>query len=467
MHPALHYLKSRVAILGLGKSGLSAARALQAVGATVLAWDDNPESRNKAARMGISIAEPSEKNWVGLRSVIWSPGIPSTLPSPHPAALLARRMGIPLVCDVDLLCEAQTDAFVIAITGTNGKSTTTALIGHILEQAGLPVSVGGNIGVPAMELPDMDWRGTYVLELSSYQLELMPHLKANVAVWLNISPDHLDRHGNMDGYIRAKTRVFADQPAHATSIIGVDDPDSARMYETVSRHALHKVIPVRTGRAVTGGIFVADGILFDASEGTPVEICDLRPLKRLPGIHNGQNIACAFAAARARGIAVPVIIEALRTFPGLPHRLELIEDIEGVPFINDSKATNAEATARALACYDRVLWIAGGQAKEGGIQVLRPLFPRIRHAFLIGEAQDLFAQELGQDVPWTKCSDLQNAVERADEIADHGDVVLLSPACASFDQFRNFEHRGEVFRRIVQELAEEESEDVPEGEEAT
>lgn len=467
MHPALHYLKSRVAVVGLGKSGMSAARALQAAGATVLAWDDKPETREKARQVGMTIISPSEESWTGLKSVIWSPGIPSTLPEPHPAAALARRMGIPMVCDVDLLCEARPDTFVIAITGTNGKSTTTALIGHILEQAGLPVAVGGNIGTPAMDLPDLDWRGTYVLELSSYQLELMPHLKANVAVWLNISPDHLERHDGMDGYVLSKSRIFADQTANATSIVGVDDPNSARIYESMSRSALHTVIPVRTGRPVIGGVFATNGKLFDASTGTPTEICDLRPLKRLPGIHNGQNIACAFAAARARGVSVPVIVDALRSFPGLPHRLELVEEIEGVPFVNDSKATNAEATARAVACYDRILWIAGGQPKEGGIEALRPLFPRIRHAFLIGEAQDLFARELGEEVPWTKCTDLQAAVEQADEIADHGDVVLLSPACASFDQFRNFEHRGEEFCRIVRELAEDESEDIHEEEGAS
>lgn len=454
MISALRYFKHTVAVVGLGKSGTSAARALKAGGATVLCWDDGAEARARAEAEGLTVVEPSETAWAAVVKVVWSPGIPHTHPTVHPAAALARRMGIPLVCDVDLLCEARPDSFVVAVTGTNGKSTTTTLIAHILAHAGQPSAAGGNLGIPALDMPALDFRGTYVLELSSYQLELVPSLSASVAVWLNISPDHLDRHGGLDGYIAAKTRIFAGQKEPSTAIIGVDDLDSARVYEEISRSALGKVIPVRIGRPVPKGVYVVDGILTDASEGRPREVCDLRPMTTLPGSHNWQNAACAYAAARARNVAPAKIVEAIRSFPGLPHRQQRIAEIEDVVFVNDSKATNADAAARALACYNNVLWIAGGRPKAGGIDSLEPLFDRIKHAFLIGEAAEAFAKTLDGKVPYTITGDLRSAVETADEIADVGDTVLLSPACASFDQFRNFEHRGDEFTRIVGELAE-------------
>lgn len=452
MIPALRYFKRTVAVVGLGKSGLSAAHALKAGGANVLAWDDMPEARAAAEAEGLTCVPPSRTAWAAVERVVWSPGIPHTHPKPHPAAELARSMGIELVCDVDLLCEAKPDPFYIAVTGTNGKSTTTSLITHILQSAGHAAAAGGNLGTPALDMPALNFAGTYVLELSSYQLELLPCLAASVAVWLNVSPDHLERHGGLDGYVRAKKRIFENQTQPSTAIIGVDDVESAKVYDEVSRSALGKVIPVRIGRPIDGGVYVVNGILHDYAEDSLGAVCDLREMPALPGVHNWQNAACAYAAARARNVAPAKIVAALRTFPGLPHRQQRVAVIEDVAFINDSKATNAEATAKALACTDNVLWIAGGRAKEGGINSLEPYFGRIKHAFLIGEAAEDFAKTLEGKVPYTLSGTLENAVEKADEIADRGDTVLLSPACASWDQFKSFEHRGEVFIDIVRRL---------------
>lgn len=456
MIAALRYAGNSVAVVGLGKSGLSAARALRAGGARVLAWDDGESARARAAAEGLSIVKPSTAAWHGVARVVWSPGIPHTHPRPHPAATLARNLGIPLVCDVDLLCETHADASYVAVTGTNGKSTTTALIAHVLAAAGHSVAVGGNLGTPAMDLPELDFPGTYVLEFSSYQLELVPSLACDVAVWLNISPDHLERHGGLDGYVKAKRRIFENRYRALTAVIGVDDPQSRAVWQDLVKEGTHRVIPVSTQEPLSRGVFVRDGILTDATEGTPRPVGDLKPLATLPGVHNWQNAACAYAAARARGVAADRILAAFATFPGLPHRQQRVAVIEDVAFINDSKATNADAAARALACYDRILWIAGGRAKEGGIGVLEPFFPRIRHAFLIGEAAEAFARTLEGRVPYTLCGDLRTAVEKADEEAEVGDTILLSPACASFDQFPNFEARGQAFIDIVRTLEEAE-----------
>lgn len=460
MIPALRYAGNTVAVVGLGKSGLSAARTLTAGGSRVLCWDDGAEARAHAAESGLTVAEPSEAAWATVERVVWSPGIPHTHPQPHPAADLARRLGRKMVCDVDLLCEARPDSFYVGVTGTNGKSTTTALIAHILKAAGLKAEAGGNIGAPALDLPSFDFTGTYVLELSSYQLELVPHLSCDVAVWLNVTPDHLSRHGGLDGYVAAKTRLFETPKTPATAVIGVDDPQSLAVFERVTRTGLHRMVPVSVERAVAGGVFVQDGQLIDATGGRPRAVCDLGRFDRLPGAHNWQNIACAYAAARARNVAPDRILDAVASFPGLPHRQQRLAVIEDVAFVNDSKATNAEAAAKALGCYDNILWIAGGQAKEGGIDALTPYFPRLKHAFLIGEAAEDFARVLkAAQVPVTLSGTLEDAVEAADEMADRGDTVLLSPACASWDQFKSFEHRGEVFARVVAELAEDDGED--------
>lgn len=456
MIPTLRYALRKLAVVGLGKSGLSAARTLAANGAKVVVWDDNPETRQRAAESGFTVVEPTEQSWCDIDRVVWSPGIPHTHPKPHKLAQLAAKLEKPLVCDVDLLCDTNSQPFYVGITGTNGKSTTTALITHILSSSGQQAVAAGNIGLPALDSPMLELTGTYVLELSSYQLELVPSLRLDVAVWTNITPDHLDRHGGMDGYVAAKRRLFEKQKHPAHAVIGVDDDYSAKICAELIRQGAHQVTPVSVTHPVEGGVYVQDGILFDATGRRPQEVCDLREMKTLPGAHNWQNAALAYATCRSRGVAVPQIVAALRSFPGLPHRQQLVAVIEDVAFINDSKATNADAASKALGCYDNILWIAGGKPKEGGIHDLGPWFPRIKHAFLIGEAAEDFARVLdAAKVPYTLSGTLTNAVEQADEMADCGDTVLLSPACASFDQFKSFEQRGEVFMDIVAELAED------------
>jgi UDP-N-acetylmuramoylalanine--D-glutamate ligase len=456
MVPTPRYAGERVVVMGLGKSGLSAAASLRASGALVQVWDDKPAQVQEGTARGFAAFDGAGMILDGVRTVVWSPGIAHTLPKPHPLAARARAAGIPLACDVDLLVEAQSDATVIGITGTNGKSTTTALTAHVFKHAGRKTAVGGNIGIPALELEPLGLGGTYVLELSSYQLELVPHLGCETAVLLNITPDHLERHGGLEGYVAAKRRIFANQRHPRTAVIGVDDPHCAELYQALRRGGVHNVIPISAHTAVSGGFYVQDGVLVDAARAPAATICDLKAIARLPGAHNWQNAAAAAAVAGAHGLSHAQIATGLATFPGLRHRQELVGALRNVTFINDSKGTNADATEKALLCYDNVYWIAGGVAKEGGIAPLAPLFPRIRHAFLIGEAADSFADTLEGKVPFALYEDLESAVEEAGSmaLADGlpGATVLLSPACASFDMFNSFEERGDRFRDEVRAL---------------
>ncbi|EKV29990.1 UDP-N-acetylmuramoylalanine--D-glutamate ligase [Caenispirillum salinarum AK4] len=450
-----HYAGRTVAVLGLGKTGLTAARALSMGGARVKCWDDTADRRAEAEAAGFTCVEPTPRSWSDIVACVWSPGIPHTFPKPHPAKAILEAKGIAPVCDIELLLNRCADAFTVAITGTNGKSTTTALIGHILACAGHRVEVGGNLGTPVLELAPLPFHGTYVLEMSSYQLELTPSLSPDVALLLNITPDHLARHGGMDGYVAAKERIFANQWQPAVAVIGQDDKHCRAMTRRVAHACNADVIPVRADGEEPGGIFTLDGVLFDATErGGPREVCDLRTIPALPGAHNWQNACAAYAACRARGVHPQTIVAAMRTFPGLAHRQETVAMIDGVRFVNDSKATNAEAAEKALTCYGAVYWIAGGQAKEGGIDALKPHFKRIRHAFLIGEAAAEFATVLkAEGVPVTMAGTLDEAVPAAAVRAARDDVrdpvVLLSPACASWDQFKSFEHRGDTFRALV------------------
>ena len=456
MIPTRRYSGERVVVMGLGKSGLSAARSLRSSGAGVEVWDDKPTSLAACTANGFAAFDGAGMNLEGVRALIWSPGVPHAYPKAHALAVKARAAKLPLVCDVDLLLEAQTEAAVVAITGTNGKSTTTALTAHIFEQAGRKIAVGGNLGVPALDLEPLGLGGTYVLELSSYQLELVPHLACETAVLLNITPDHLDRHGGMDGYIAAKRRIFARQRHPQTAIIGIDHPHCRVIYDALRGDDLHRVVPISVERAVGGGVYVTDGMLIDATGSAPSTILDLRLAKSLPGAHNWQNAAAAAAAALAHGIPASTIAAGLKSFPGLSHRQELVAVVDNVSFINDSKATNADAADKALRCYRNIYWIAGGQAKAGGISSLAPLFPHIRHAFLIGESAKDFAETLRGKVAFELCPDLDSAIAAAGEMAladkQPGATVLLSPACASFDMFRDFEDRGDAFRETVLKL---------------
>jgi len=444
----------RVAILGLARSGRAAARALAAGGAQIIAWDDNPALRDALAGE-VPLGDLAQADWRQIAALVLSPGIPHRHPEPHPAVLRAREAGSEIIGDIELLGRAQRDARYVGITGTNGKSTTTALIGHILAAAGRRVEIGGNLGTAALSLAPLGRDGTYVLEASSFQLELIESLAFDVAVLLNITPDHLDRHGGMEGYIAAKRRIFAHRGASSSAIVGIDDAICRGIADELRRVGPGRVVPISVAGVAPGGVYVERGRLVDATGRQPIAVLDLALAERLPGSHNWQNAAAAYAAARAIGITAEEAARAIRSFPGLAHRQELVDTIEGVRFINDSKATNADAAEKALACYEAIYWIAGGLPKAGGITPLTPYFRRLRHAYLIGTATEEFAATLGSSVPFTRCGDLATAAAAAAEQARRdgvpGAVVLLSPACASYDQFANFEVRGDAFRALVAE----------------
>ena len=447
----------RYAVLGLGRSGRATVQALRAAKLPVWAWDDNEETRERLRAEKVPIANLAYHDLGKAECLVMSPGIPHTHPVPHPVACRARRAGCPVIGDGELFAKAHPEARCIGITGTNGKSTTTALIGHILAAAGRPCAVGGNLGTPVLSLEPMPADGVYVLEMSSYQLELTPSLVFIVAVLLNITPDHLDRHGGMNGYIAAKRQVFRGRPGDAVAVVGIDDAHCRELAAELAAAGDRRVIRISARSPAAGGVYVKDGTLFDAlAGGEPKAVLAMAEAPALPGEHNAQNAAAAYAVARVLGLDPAAIADAIRSFPGLPHRQELVGVIDGVAFVNDSKATNADAAAKALACYDAIFWIAGGRPKEGGLQGLEPYWPRIRHAYLIGEAAEGFAHALEGVVPATLAGTLERAVPAAAEAAGRAGeahpVVLLSPACASFDQFANFEARGDAFRGLVEGL---------------
>ena len=455
MIPAAGYQGARVGVLGLGRSGLATARALVAGGAEPLLWDDGEAARATAEQAGFALGDLSRPREAGsLAALVVSPGIAHLFPEPHPAVAAAVAAGVPVDNDVGLFFRALMalepedgpEPKVVAVTGSNGKSTTTALLAHILAEAVRPVQAGGNIGRAVFDLDPPPAGGVLALELSSYQTELARALAPDVAVFLNLTPDHLDRHGGMGGYFAAKRRLF-EIGAPETAVVGVDDRYGRFLANTLGE----RTIPVATTRKlkdVPHGVFMAGNHLSEWKGGRQIASADLREAPALAGAHNHQNACAAWAAARALGVAPKRIAAALASFPGLAHRMERLGTANGVLWVNDSKATNADATARALACFERVRLIAGGRPKEGGLAALADLAGRIAHAYLIGEAAESFAAELG-DIPHTLCGDLDTAVARARAGALPGDVVLFSPAAASFDQFRDFEARGEAFRAIV------------------
>ena len=443
---------SSFVVLGLARSGLATVRALRAAGIDCIAWDDSASSRAAAEEAGARIADPVTIDWSDIDALVISPGIPSTLPIPHPVAVAARAAGKPIICDVELLARAQPEARFVAITGTNGKSTTTALIGHILQQAGARCEVGGNIGRGALDLEPLGKGGLYVLELSSYQLELLQTFHADIAVWLNITPDHIDRHGDLAGYVAAKKNIFARQRPGDCIVIGTEDEPSRQVEREMAARPGIACVPVALDRPVANGISYRAGMLVDA-DGYTVDFSDV---VTLPGDHNAQNAACAWAVCRWLDVPREAIVAGLRTYPGLPHRQERVAAVGKVVYVNDSKATNADAAARALSSYDDIYWILGGQAKEGGVAPLATYFDRIRHAFLIGEATELFAGQLEGKLPYSRCGDLQSALNAAHALAQREAagpaVVLLSPACASWDQWKSYEHRGDAFRAMARAL---------------
>lgn len=453
-----HLRGKTIAVLGLGKSGLASVKALINAGAIVWAWDDNAAGRELIEPLGLAPINLAECDWTEPDVLVISPGIPSTFPTPHPAAEKARRAGKPIICDVELLCTAQPDVPTLAITGTNGKSTTTALTAHIIAQAGIKTQAGGNLGNAALGLEPSTADDCLVLELSSYQLDLLEHAEFDACALLNITPDHLDRHGGMDGYIGAKRQIFARNKGPKWAIISVDDEPCAKMAIELAREGGRHIIEVSVKKPVDHGIYVdADGWLIDDMSGAQTRILDLNTVTHMPGRHNWQNIAFAYGLSRARGVDATKIIDGVMSFPGLAHRQERLGTLDGVVFVNDSKATNAEASAKALSAYQNIYWIVGGKPKEGGIEGLEEFYPHIKKAYLFGAATNAFAQTLGDDLPWAKCETLDVATKAAfDDAKASGDdapVVMLTPACASFDQFRSFEARGDAFRDLFAQLA--------------
>ena len=451
-----------LAVFGLGASGLAAARALAASGAYVEAWDDNSHQRDKLSDVAVRQTVPSEMNFEKLEALVLAPGIPLTH-KPHEIVQKAQAADRPIIGDIELLVEACPQARFIGITGTNGKSTTTALLGHILVHAGLTPQTGGNLGPPVLEFDPPEPDGLMVLELSSYQLDLTEHATFDIAVLLNLSPDHLDRHGDMDGYIAAKRRIFRERPNDRTvrtAIIGADDQLSSALRDEIAALGYWTVISVSGDHVLKFGVYVTNGMMFDAIDGEPHPVCDLSSIITLPGSHNWQNAAAAYATARCLGVSSDDIADAMASYPGLPHRAELVATIGSVRYVNDSKATNVEAAARAIASFDGIYWIAGGQAKDNSLDGITPFASRIRHAFLIGDSEESFSAALEDIVPSTKCGDLATALAAAHNMAqdarDENAVVLLAPACASFDQWKNFEARGDAFRALAQIRAEEE-----------
>jgi len=448
----------KVAVFGLGKTGNGAVRALSAGGAEVFAWDDNESTRNQAAKekyQNVRLEEAEKWPWGKIKILVLSPGVPLYFPEAHRVVSLARGAGAEILCDIELLYHANPEAKFVGITGTNGKSTTTALIHHIITSAGIQAEVGGNIGISALDLNGLPPNGIYVIEVSSYQLDLLHKTRFNVAALLNITPDHIDRHGNMRGYINSKKRIFHNQRADDSAVIGIDDDNCRKIFEDLQEKNGAKIIPISNKTETKGGVFARGDFIYDDMAGKSGKL-EIGPLPNLIGEHNLQNVAAAFAVCRSLGIGAEKIINAVKSFPGLDHRMQTVAEIKRVKFINDSKATNAEAAEKAILCFENIFWIAGGLPKEGGIKPLARLFPRIKHAFLIGAAQEEFAKILQGKVKFTKCGDLQTAVEFAAKGAfidtEKNPVVLLSPACASFDQFKNFEERGKKFVELVSKL---------------
>lgn len=453
MIPARTYHGKRLALFGLGGSGMATAEALLAGGAEVLCCDDNPERMADARARGMATADLREADWSGFEALVLTPGVPLTHPRPHWSVALAHDVGIPIIGDIEIFAGQQRDkgGKFIAITGTNGKSTTTALIAHLIRHAGRDVQMGGNIGRPVLTLAPPGPGRNYVVEVSSYQIDLAPTAAADIAVLLNVTPDHLDRHGDLARYAAIKERLVR---AARHPVIAVDDAHTAAIAERLIR-AGKPVIRISTTGSLEQGYFAEGPILHEAEGGVIREVASLAGIGSLRGTHNAQNALAAWASCRLLGIGEDVLQQGLRCFSGLAHRMEQVGRRGRVLFVNDSKATNAEAAGLALASYPRIHWIAGGLGKEGGYDALLAQLPHVVRAYLIGDAAPALAAALGDRVPYEISGTLEVAVGRAAAEAageDVESVVLLSPACASFDQFRNFEVRGDRFRELVMAL---------------
>jgi len=457
--PVTTFAGRKVAVFGLGGSGLVSASALLAGGADVVGDDDNTESVAKANAAGIPTADLRSIDWARIAALVLAPGVPLTNPQPHWSVQLARQAGAEVIGDIELFCRERRqmapDAPFVAITGTNGKSTTTALVAHLAAAVGLDAQLGGNIGTAILTLEPPQAGRVHVVECSSYQIDLAPSLDPSIGILINLSEDHLDRHGTMERYAAVKERLVAGVQPQGTAIVGVDDEWCRAIADRLMRSG-KRLVQISVRRALVDGIYAEDQRLMRAVGGSAVLLAEIGGIGSLRGLHNAQNAACAAAAALALGLNPAAIAAGLRSFPGLAHRMEEVGRRGNVLFVNDSKATNADSTTQALACFGDIFWIAGGMPKTGGIESLRQFFPRIRKAYLIGEAAEEFAATLGTAVPHeiTGTLDLALTAAARDAAASSArePVVLLSPACASFDQYRNFEIRGDAFRSLVRAL---------------
>lgn len=451
--------EKNIAVFGLAKSGKSAIRFLLDNEANVYCWDENEKSRSDfAAEIGttdrFNLLDYKDFPWEKISHLIMSPGVPLTHPEPHNVVKLADRYNCLVTADIEFLYKTNPEPKYIGITGTNGKSTTTSLIGHILKESGIKTNVGGNLGFPALDFDKLNNEGANVIETSSYQLDLLHETKFDIATILNITPDHIKRHGDMEGYIKAKKKIFRNQGEGSFAIIGVDNHNTKAIYEELAKDksSSRKIIPFSVQEKVEGGIALINGVIYNDIDGKNEEV--QLGEAHLKGKHNDENMACAFCACYAYGLDSTTIVKHLKTFAGLRHRMQFVGKYKNINFINDSKATNAESTEPALKTYDNVYWILGGQSKAGGIQILKPYFSRIKHAFLIGDASDEFAETLEEScIAYTKCGELKNAFDEAVEMAEsETDTVniILTPACASFDQWPSFDARGDAFCEMTE-----------------
>jgi UDP-N-acetylmuramoylalanine--D-glutamate ligase len=458
MIPVTIFTGHEVAVFGLGLSGIAAARALAAGGAKVSAWDDTEKARDAAAAKGVPLGDLTAADWSRFAALVLAPGIPLTHPAPHWSVRGAREAGVEIVGDTELFFRERaklgSPSKVVTITGTNGKSTTTALTAHLLQEAGKRVALGGNIGTAVLDLEPFAPDLTYVFELSSFQIDLTPQLKPDAACLLNVTPDHLDRHGTLPAYAAIKARVFAGLGAGGTAVVGIDDATSRAIADALK--GPFRVERISVGTPVKTGVWAKDATLFEMENGVERARTSLAGIGSLRGAHNWQNAAAAYALARSQGLEPPTIARGLKTFAGLAHRMEQVARRGRVLFVNDSKATNADAAGKALASFTDIYWIAGGRPKSGGLAGLEPFFPNIAKAYLIGEAAEAFAGQLGARVPHVISGTLEHALQAAAADASRSDanepVVLLSPACASYDQFANFAVRGDAFRASVLSL---------------
>lgn len=469
-HYKAHLDGKPIAVFGLGKSGMAAIALFQKYNIDFDCWDDNQERIDKAKDMGASCKALQEIDLSSYACLLLAPGVPLHHPEPHPVVKKAQEAGIEIICDIELFYRAcclnvEKADFpahqFIGITGTNGKSTTTALIGHVLNICDTPVAVGGNIGTPILSMDLPQSKGWIVLEISSFQLDLCIDFKPDIGVLINLVPDHLDRHKDMDGYMKAKLRLF--QNGCPAAVIGVDDKYSKDILDYLEdeNSGIERLIPVSYKTEIPKGVYVDDSSLIDAAfEGEKTTIKPYSELTQLPGDHNRQNINIAYATSRLVGLNPDNISKAVQTFHGLPHRISNIAVINGISYVNDSKATNIDSTKRALASYKKIYWILGGRPKSDGLSGADEFLDRVRHAFLIGEASDEFAKWFDKrGVSYSMCGSLDKAVSEAHEKAqaERGEpggagAVLFSPACASFDQYDSFEHRGDHFIDLVSVL---------------